>query len=974
MIKFIVEENAFLGVKKIANKVAKDFEKVSGNLPEILDNISTQNIKKDIAELKSDNSNVSSKILTETKEVLFATLGKSPLVENMIENKKFDSSEIKGKREVYQIKWVDNILIVVGSDKRGTIYGMFALSEFIGVSPLHFWGDAEPLRKNISLDLSIETISKEPSVKYRGFFINDEWPCFGTWTFSKFGGFTAEMYDHVFELLLRLKGNYLWPAMWTSSFALDGPGEENEKLADIYGIVIGASHHEPCLRASEEWDKVRGENSPYGNEWNYYTNKKGLLKYWEGGLKRSGKYEKIVTIGMRGERDSSMLGEEATVKDNVDLLKDIITNQRNLIKTHANELPQLLALYKEIEEYFYGNEEVQGLKDWDGLEDVILMFCEDNFGFTRTLPTEEVRNKKFGMYYHFDYHGGPVSYEWMPSTPYKKVWEQMSKAYAHGVKDVWIVNVGDLKFNEVPLSYFMDLAYDFEKWGENLNSVEQYIEEWFSKTFPVEPLEIQKLMAEVLNGYIKLNSWRRPEALNSSIYHPYNYLESDRILNIVKDLKQKNDEIYNGLYGSEKESYYSMIYLPAEASFNLIKMHIYSSKNMHYAEQGKKIANIYRDLVKNCIEHDKELFSNFAKFKNGKWKGMELEEHIGFTMWNDDNCRYPLRVTVEPFHKPRMVVSRADDKKIHHKTYGTPMTILIDDFLYLSSNENSYNSQVFIEVANDGKEVLNYDIVTENNEDLPTWLELDMSNNEVEYQEIVTVTLNREKLPKDEDNENKIQSTKFFITDGETKVAVEVKAKRVNINYPKFTFLENKGIITIDAHHFANKKDTEKGTFKHLKDYGRSGNGMKIFPPEISFNENEEKPSLTYKFVSPVSAEYIIELWTTPVNPVYANEPLRLLLEQNLSSEDMNNETTKMKQIITTVPKNFVAFHTDPNWSKGVMENIRKTLTTISLKEGLQELTISPLETGLILERILIYREENKPKASYLGPLESYFV
>ena len=430
---FTVEQEAFEGVKRIAKKVALDFEKVSGLLPEI------KNTFLDNADSSQYDYNI-----------IFATAGASPFLNKLISERKFDQSALNGKNEVYQIKFIENIsgnksktLLIIGSDKRGTIYGMFALSEYIGVSPLHFWGDAEPVsRENIEITKEIETVSKEPSVKYRGFFINDEWPCFGSWTFGRFGGFTSEMYDHVFELLLRLKGNYLWPAMWTSSFPLDGPGSLNEELADIYGVVMGASHHEPCLRASEEWDKVRGVSSQYGNDWNYYTNKNGLLKYWEDALKRSGKYEKIITIGMRGERDSSMLPEGASLKDNIDLLKDIIKNQRELIKKHVNpdisKVRQVLALYKEVEEYYYGSSEVEGLKDWDELDGVICMLCEDNFGFMRTLPTEDIRSRSggFGMYYHFDYHGGPISFEWMPSSSFERTWEQMCMAYDYGIRDI----------------------------------------------------------------------------------------------------------------------------------------------------------------------------------------------------------------------------------------------------------------------------------------------------------------------------------------------------------------------------------------------------------------------------------------------------------------------------------------------------------------------------------------------------------
>jgi hypothetical protein len=933
---FTVEDEAFEGVKKIADKVAKDFEKVCGVLPSITTEIPPKG----------------------KTAILFATLGHSPLLDTLISEGKFDPSAVIGKNEVYQIKIIGNAfngieqtLVVCGSDKRGTIYGMFALSEFIGVSPLHFWGDVEPQnRERIAITTAIETVSKEPSVKYRGFFINDEWPCFGNWAFSHFDGFNAAMYDHVFELLLRLKGNYLWPAMWTSSFAMDGPGSLNEELADIYGVVIGASHHEPCLRASEEWDKVRGPDSVYGNEWNYYTNKDGLLKYWEDGLKRSGKYEKIITIGMRGERDSKMLGDKSTVKDNVDLLKDIIKNQRRLISEYAGNSPQLLALYKEVEEYFYGSAEFEGLKDWDGLDDVCCMLCDDNFGFVRTLPTPELGNRKFGMYYHFDYHGGPVSYEWMPSISYERTWEQLCKAYDHGIREVWIVNVGDLKFNEVPLAYFMDLAYDFAQWGSaNLNSAEIYTLSWLEKTFPSAESTIRTKMADVLHGYIRLNAQRRPEALNAETYHPCHYLEADRMLELAAQIKNLNEEVYSALPESAKDAYYSMIYFPAEASINLLQMHLYAGKNMHFARQGKKIANKYAALAGECIERDRELAEEFARFKNSKWKGMELSAHIGFTQWNEDDSRYPLRVTVEPVHKPRMVVSRKDDAKVFHKTYGKPMTISVNDFMSAGINE------VVIEIANDGIGALDYVIEPEKECD---WLTLSALKGTVEFQDELVIRCNREKL-KDEP-----QSARLLIKDAETVVAVEITARaRHNLNLPPMTFMAHNGVIVMEANHFAVKKDTDAGAFTELKHYGRSGAGMKVFPSTANFIETDKKPVLGYRFFAEEAGEYTVEVWTTPVNPARVNQPLRFMLGKPDSGQ----------QIIIAVPSDFVAFHSDPRWCRGVLDNIRKTSAELNFTRGVQEITIAALDAGLVLERILIYKKGNTCPVSYLGPQESFF-
>jgi len=936
---FIVENEAFEGVKRIAKKVGSDFKKVCGVYPDFSQTVS----------------------LAETKPnaVIFATLGKSRFVDTLISEKKYDSSVISGKREVFNIKFIDNALLVCGSDKRGTIYGMFALSEYIGVSPLHFWGDVEPRQRvDLKIERDIETVSKEPSVKYRGFFINDEWPCFGTWTFGHFNGFTAEMYDHVFELLLRLKGNYMWPAMWTSSFPLDGPGNLNEELADIYGILMGASHHEPCLRASEEWDKVRGKDSIYGNEWNYYKNKKGLLKYWEDALIRSGKYEKIITIGMRGERDSSMLGDNSSLKENIDLLKDIIKNQRELIKRHVNpnidEVPQVIALYKEVEEYFYGKEWVDGLKDWDELNNVICMLCEDNYGFMRTLPTAELRFRKggFGMYYHFDYHGGPVSYEWVMSTSFERTWEQMCMAYDYGIRDIWIVNVGDIKFNEVPLNYFMDLAYDFEKLGTSSpNSLDKYTSVWLDKTFADVKKETREKMADVLHGFLRMNAARRPEALNADIYHPCHYLETDRMLSLAEKIDLSNEEIYNALTKNEKDAYYSMIYFPSKSGINLLRMHLYAGKNRHYARQGKKIANKYADLVTSCIEKDRSLKNEFAQFKNGKWTGMELEQHIGFTRWNEDNCRYPLRIQVEPAYKPRLAVSRKDREKIYTKTYGNPMTVKVNDFLYAG------NEEVILEVANDGIGKIDYTIETDNKY---PWLEISPLKGTVEFQEEIIIRCNKDKLDKKFGEEK----ARFIIKDNESKVAVELRAKVINVDLPEMTFLENKNVIVMNANHFCGKKDVSKGGFIELKNYGRTGCGMKVFPVTSDFDEKEEKPSLTYRFLIERSGDYIVELWTTPVNSVKNKRPLRCQLESS------NDE----RRIIVTVPEDFRAGSpADARWCQGVLDNIRINKTTFKFEKGVREITISALEAGLVLERIVIYPKNKPPLKSYLGPPENFY-
>ena len=948
-LPILVESTAFEGVRLIADAVAEDICLVTDRKPEIV----TEKCLEDGAD-------------TPAEGVIFcATLGKSPLLERLEAEGKFSAAELSGKREVFRIALVEQpfpgvkgALVICGSDKRGTIYGMFTLSEYLGVTPLVYWGDAAPAKAaQPVIKEDIQTTSKEPSVRYRGFFINDEWPCFGNWVNDHFGGFNADAYRHVFEFLLRMKGNYLWPAMWSASFPLDGPGSRNEELADIYGVVMGYSHHEPCLRASEEWDKVRGEGTRYGNEWNFYTNEQGLLNYWEDSLKRSGKYENIITIGMRGERDTSMLGENATVQENVELLKDIIRKQRELIRKYVNpdlsRVPQMLALYKEVEAYFYGDENTPGLKDWEELDGVICMLCEDNFGHMRTLPEVSWRNRPggFGMYYHFDYHGGPVSYEWVDSTPLSKTWEQMCTAYEYGVRDLWIVNVGDLKFHEVPLTYFMALAYDYEKWGiSNPESYREFTALWASKCFPLADAGLQEKIARVFTEYIDINHLRRPESLNADIYHPCHYQEADRMLKRAEDVEKLSEEVYGKLPAEEKDAWYSMVHFSATASMNLLKMHLIAAKNRRYALQGRSVANQLIFQGQNTIIRDRELAEEFGRFKGGKWDGMQLAAHIGFTRWNEDGCRYPYVCLMEPVQKPRMSVSRADSEEVFVKSYGGPSVIRVPDFQWAGCD------RVDIEVANDGVGFFRFRVRPESGQ-MPEWLEVCPESGEVETLQTVMLRCLREKLPE------KPQQARLLIDDGETCVAVEVTASAPERgDLPAGTFLPANGVTVMDADHYTEKKDTGRGAYQVIKGYGRYGVGVKVSPCTADFMEKEERPELTYRFLIPQTGDYRVELLAAPTNSPVNGRAMRLTV---------GDGRTEM-QTLTLVDEQFRAGENrDAGWCQGVLDQIRTVSAVMHFEEGVRQLTVGALEAGVVLERIRIYPADMTLPKSYLGPQES---
>ncbi len=954
-IHIFVEKEAYEGVYRIAQKVALDFERVCDHRPQII---------RETGDLKTRQKETA---------VLFATIGKSPILEQLILAGKLDVSTIQGKWECFlrtvvenPIPGVEEMVIICGSDKRGTIYGMFSLSEYIGVSPLWFWGDVEPLKQeNVEAGPDWEMVSKEPSVRFRGFFINDEWPCFGQWTREKFGDVNAKAYEVIFEFLLRMKGNYLWPAMWCSNFPLDGPDSLNEELADIYGVVIGFSHHEPCLRSGGEFALVKGENSPYGNDWSFHRNREGIIRFWRDGLLRSGKYENLITIGMRGENDSTILGDDSGLKENIDLLKDVITVQKQLIKECVGEEKasgkQLLAIYKEVEPFFYGDETVPGLKDWDGLENVICMLCEDNYGFLRSLPSKELyeeitkKGGGFGMYYHLDYHGAPISYEWIPSTPMPKIWDQMCMAYDYGVQDVWIVNVGDVKGNELELEYFLTLAYDFETWGsKNPNGWKDYLSKKLKSIFPELSETLLEEIAQVYKSFMEINALRRPEALNEKVFHPCNYLEADRLLEIIEACDTVAEQVYEKLKQMQNQralqAYYSLFYYHEKAGMNLYKMWIYSGKNHHYAKQGRVIANTYAEAVRECLKIDKALGKAFAEFREGKWKGMELEAHIGFCTWNEDGARYPVYQMVEPYEEPRLSLSRKDDEKTVVRSFGNARSILVDDFM-----EPGIEA-VTIELANTGVGKVEFEILG----DAP-WLEVSAVRGSFDLIREILLVYHPERMGE----ELTVDQVTLIVRSTQSSLIVEHKAdveiivtakkpikKAEGVIYPK------KGIIAINAIDYISKQDREGAAYVQLDGYGRSGFGMKVLPNTSCFSAKDRAPALKYQFAVEKPGEYEMEMWLTPTSPVVYKGHQRLAIQVNDGE----------KQEIHIIPDTYRAGDwRDPIWSLGVMDHIRKIHTEIRCRESINQLTIYAMDPGVVLEKIFIYHKDNKPKDSYLG-------
>ena len=504
--------------------------------------------------------------------IIVGTIGKSPLIDGLVSAGRLNVDGVRGQWESFVIETVDGSLVVAGSDKRGTIYGIYDISEKIGVSPWYWWADVVP-RKSASLYVKNgRYVQPSPKVKYRGIFINDEWPSFGGWATAKFGGLNAKMHAHLFELLLRLKANFFWPAMWATAFNEDDP--KNPELADMYGIIMGTSHHEPMMRAHKEYTRRRDEVG----EWNYATNKARLDKFFADGLRRNKAYDNIITIGMRGDGDVAM--SDGGDRQNMRVLADVVNGQREIIKNvygcDPQEVPQLWAIFTEVQRYYD--------KGFTVPDDVLLLICDNNWGYLRrTGPKKELgRRGGLGLYYHIDMNGGPWNDRWVTTTTVPKLREQLHQAYRTGIDDLWIINVGDLKPKEMPIDFIMRYA-----WNPDLikpGCEQAYLTEWAAQCFGDD---LSAGVADIVARYTKYNLWRKAEVQVPGIFSIANHREADRVDSLWLSLEEKAEAVRRQVPGESLDAYYQLVYYPAVASSGVARLYNAVTRNRAFARQGR---------------------------------------------------------------------------------------------------------------------------------------------------------------------------------------------------------------------------------------------------------------------------------------------------------------------------------------------------------------------------------------------------
>ena len=579
--------------------------------------IAIDNLQQDIASVMGFTP-----IKSNTPTILIGTVGSNKQIDQWVKQKVL--KDLKGKREKYIITTIDGQLVIAGSDRRGTVYGIYELSQQMGVSPWYWWMDVPVTKRDYVGILPGQYTDGEPAVEFRGLFLNDEAPCLTSWVKNTFGTNYGDhrFYAKVFELILRLKGNMLWPAMWGWAFYADDP--ENSKTADEMGVIMGTSHHEPMARNHQEYARKRGEWGP----WNYQKNQQKLDQFFREGIERMKGTEDMVTIGMRGDGDEAMSAEADTK-----LLQTIVENQRKIIKDvtkkPANKTTQVWALYKEVLDYYDAGMRVP--------DDVIMLLCDDNWGNVRRVPNAQERKHPggWGLYYHVDYVGAPRNTKWLNVTQTQQMFEQLSLAYDHGIQRMWILNVGDLKPMEYPIQLFMDMAWNPKEFTQQ--NVTEHTVRFFRNVLGGETAE--RTIAEVAGVYNRNCQYMArvtPEMLDARTYNVVTG-EWKQVADDYARLEREALRLLPEIPAAAVDAYRQSVLFPVQAMANLYDMYYAQAMNQHLASAGLPDANCWAQRVKDCFRRDSLLCHDYNKvMAGGKWDGMMTQKHIGYRSWNDD--------------------------------------------------------------------------------------------------------------------------------------------------------------------------------------------------------------------------------------------------------------------------------------------------------------------------------------------------
>jgi hypothetical protein len=908
----VIDPRDHPGVLRAVNDLQQDIQRVTGVRPSVVTN----------APSKAGGV------------LVVGTLGRNRIIDRLVRDGRLDVSEIRGRWEAAILQAVERplpgiarALVIAGSDKRGTIFAAYELSEQSGVSPWYWWADV-PVRHQPELFARAgRHVRREPAVKYRGIFINDEAPALSNWARKTFGGFNHQFYARVFELLLRLRANFLWPAMWGSAFNADDP--RNPALADDYGIVLGTSHHEPMMRAHDEWRR-HGQGP-----WNYTTNAEALRAFWTDGIRKTAGFENIITLGMRGDGDEPM--SEAV---NVALLERIVADQRRIIAEHrapdVTTVPQVWALYKEVQEYYE-----RGMRVPD---DVTVLWSDDNWGNIRRLPTpdEWQRAGGAGVYYHFDYVGGPRSYKWLNTVPIPKIWEQMHLAWRYGATRIWIVNVGDIKPMEFPIQFFLDYAWDPERWPAE--RLAEFTELWATREFGAESASE---IATLVSSYTKYNGRRKPEMLEPQTFSLVNYREAESIVAEFQRLVARAEAILSSMSTTTKDAFYQLVLHPIKASAVLNELYVTVGRNRLYAVQGRASTNDLATRARELFAQDAEITRHYNEtLAGGKWQHMMDQTHIGYTYWNQPfRNAMPGVQEIQPSSAAEMGVA-VEGSPASWPGGNAPPPVLPALTVY-------DKSPLYIEIFNRGRQPFEYSIETSQ-----PWLQVSAPRGTVDRDRRILVSARWNEVP--------LETASATITiRGSDNTQVQVGVPIVNPRSPRPEeldgFVETDGYVSIEAEHYSRALAPPDRRWLTVPDHGRTLSGVTPWP----VTPWPSAPAVGIDGASDMRLEYRMFLFTTG--------PVRVHAYLAPTQKFRPGPGLRYSIAFDDEPPQVIDVHADSSlqaWERSVADGVTVLTSTHTIATpGVHVLTFHALEPGLVLQKLVVDTGGLRP--SYLGPPES---
>ena len=899
-----------------------------------LDDKDHKGLKRAVQSLQQDIQKVSGKRLSispkaENKQLLIiGSLGNNLLLDQLVASGKLDVSTIQGRWEAYLIQVLDHplpgveqALVIAGSDKRGAIFGVYDLAETIGVSPWHWWADV-PVKQQPELYIKAGTkLTDAPKVKYRGIFLNDEYPALTQWTTEKFGGYNSQFYLHVFELLQRLKANFLWPAMWNNAFADDDP--QNAILADEMGIVMSNSHHEPMMRADKEWNR-------YGKgPWEYSSNRDNIYKFWQEGAQRHKNLESIFTLGMRGQEDEPMSEGE-----NIGLLEQIVADQRQILTDTfkdkpITEVPQVWALYKEVQGFYE-----RGMRVPD---DVTLLWADDNFGNIHRLPTAEERGRKggAGVYYHFDYVGGPRSYQWINTVPVAKIWEQMNLAWQFQADRIWIVNVGDLKPMEFPIDFFLRMAWNPPAF--NADNLEQFAVNWTTQQFSAEHAAS---IAELIQGYTRHNGRRKPEAIEATTYSVLHYQEAERISAELSALVEKSDELFRQLPAEQQDAYIQLVSHPLKASQAVYELNRAVAMNQLHGAQGRISTNYWADQARLWFKQDAELTSLYHKLGDGRWNHMMSQPHLGFIYWRaPDANRMPALTSLETTAVAEMGVMAEGSANYWPATDYKGQQLALDSFYPQGQQQRK------IEVFNRGTQTFPFSAKAS-----ADWIKLSHNKGQIEVAQTIQVSIDWSKVKTGLNvGEVHVQGTGW----GGAKIKVSAVQPETQ---PTSGFVEADGYIALDAASAKVQGNNKHSWWQLIPGHGRGAASMAAMTElDYQIKDIRKAPYLEYPLYFHSTGEFTLHSLIAPTLDLVPGRGLRFAVA-------LNNDQPKVVDSL--------ADKSPAVWDNAVLDGVRTIKSSIKVdKAGEHKLRIYLVDPALVLQKLMIDTGGLKP--SYLGPEQS---